>query len=544
MEEEAYAVLSESVCVKSGCDERLENDADAHTFSDAVAMTTSCAEAAAVTTLDCSQASVDSLSDGETLGFGIHTSADAVNNVSLHSGECQLTPGHMSAEEDCHQQASKSASLQEEQSTSAHSKAQETIAVECSTDTSTNVPAVASMSDSCSTTNSAAAHAECNVEEVTQHSLDTDVVSTPVRNTGHMSVTDQTKSSTILSTPEVQSLNRPVVQSSLHSTRLVKCRKTGHRRITANGANLSLGQLINAVSESCLTDGLDSPCVPNSTLSSRSGATEHRMTTPVKSEAIDSCVIKDNLSRRFDSESACSTGSPVTASAAEACESPQVADGVHRPPKARKSCHSNDSKAVTDLPIEASNPAGSSFGTVCLAELVDTQSLDKRDVRSFDWDKMIFTKMWERVRPRNGFKMFAHNNGQQPPPHATTSSDGKAESLGRGTPLIPSSAKSTDDSLQQNEEQVVYQSSSKVAGIPAESSRKHVWRCRKSNWSPGSKVNGTARCSGEKSGDTCDTMEVSQRRSPRCVKQSPSAQRSDEVRQCYWLTGLLYRKKY
>jgi len=91
-----------------------------------------------------------------------------------------------------------------------------------------------------------------SVEEIRKNSANVEDCLSPIADAECMSVDEFKSSPVVVSTPETQSVRCAVVQSSLHSARQVKCRKTGHRRITANGANLSLGQLINAVSESCL----------------------------------------------------------------------------------------------------------------------------------------------------------------------------------------------------------------------------------------------------------------------------------------------------
>jgi len=522
-DQETHAILSENVCLT---EEKFEHDIDLRAISEMVAVTGSCLEAAVcsnvadVAVSDGSQTSVASVPAKENHNI-VPTLADMANS------KCHQT--------EISQPALYVASCQDTSCGSAHNKAQETVSAESplplSSNTDTNMSATA---DVCSLLSDLNFHSQTdsqpatlvtdkavhNIEETVRRPVETEVGSSLTKNAMTM---DQAKSSAVVSTPEVQSVKCPVVQSS-HSARQIKCRKTGHRRITANGANLSLGQLINAVSESCLTEGLDSTYMPSSSLSSRSNAIEHRMITPVKAaDAAESGVIKENLFRNFDCES---SGSPATSSTTDAQGSPQVVDGVRRPPRARKSCHSND------LPKEPSTPAGTTFGTVCLAELVDTQSLNKLDVRSFD--ELLLAKMRERMRPSNGFKLLPHNNEHPHIPAAEEAAfenlNNRVQGLDSGTPLIPSPANAARLS---NEKQVIYCSSAKVTSLPGESGRKQIWRCRKSNSSPSSKVNGVVKHSGEKPSDSDVTAEASEtsRRSPRCAKRSPSWQHLGEVRQ-------------
>jgi len=549
VDQETNAMLSESISLH---EEEFEDDSDLHATGDMLAITGSCSEAAACSSIatiseyDSSQTSVASVS-GEHGHSILPTLDDAANNQPVHFCKCQPT--------EISQPASYVASCQEILCDFAHLK--ESVSTESALPLSLGTHTLstdinmtdAATSDACTFSSKQNFHSQAvadsqnatfvtdkatsNVEETVRRSVETEVISSPSRTAMMM---DQAKPPAVISAPEAQSVKCPVVQSS-HSARQIKCRKTGHRRITANGANLSLGQLINAVSESCLTDGLDSTYIPGSPVSGRSGAVEQRIMTPVKgADVADSCV-NENLSGHFDSESVCSTGSP-SSSTTKAQGSPQVVDGVRRPPRARKSCHSND------LPKEPSTPAGSSFGTVCLAELVDAQSLDKLDVRSFD--ELLLAKMRERMRPSNGYKLLLNNNNnnehsQVRAAEESTSGNlnGSVQGLDSGTPLIPSPAKTAGlnngELAQHHERQVVYQSTAKLTSSQGESGRKQIWRCRKSNSSSGSKLNGMAKLSEEKDSSSDVTAEAPQttRRSPRCVKRSPGWQHLDEVRQRY-----------
>jgi len=544
----------------SGSEQRHECDEDLQSAGDVVAVAVSSTESAScstevtITPHDCSQTSASGASDGETCNTDMHSPVD---NVTLQFSKCQCAEGSNNANESGRQLASDSASCQEILPASAHDKPQETVSAESSLSSSTH--SNSSNTDSCNSCSNHASHShtDCQtahsvtdeaantIEETRKNSVESEDCLSPTRDAGYMSV-DQSKPTAMVSTPEAQSIKCSLVQSSLHgSTRQVKCRKTGHRRITANGANLSLGQLINAVSESLN----DSTYIPSSSLSSRSSAAEHRM-TPVKAgDAVDSSIIKDKLSRHFDSESVCFTGSPVNSSPADAQGSPQVVDGVRRPPKARKSCPSNDSKVSSDLPKEPSRPPGTPFGTVCLAELVDAHSLDKLDVRTFD--EMLLAKMRERMRPSNGFKLLLHNNEQSQTPAAVlptpdgvsaSVSNNITPSLGSGVPLIPSpAAKSTSLNCDSS---VRSSSSTRTDNIPhlknpssAQVITGHVWRCRKSKsssgnvqHSAGSKMNVAVNHPGGMP-EECDVIVDSQmtRRSSRCVKRSPSWQHLDEV---------------
>jgi len=452
----------------------------------------------------------------------VPTLADMENSQSVHSDKCQPTA--------IDQPAIYAAPCQE----TPFASAQKTVSTESTlqVSSSTNASVVdAAAADVCNllsnqksdsqrdsqNADSASGKAASSVEETVKHSAENELPSSLSRTAVPM---DQAKTPTVVSTSETPSLKMltSVIQSS-HSARQVKCRKTGHRRITANGANLSLGQLINAMSESCLTDGLDPAYIPNASLSSHSNAVEHKMLTPVKAaDAADSCAVKENLSRRFDSESVRSAaGSPASSSTSDAQRSPQVVDGVRKPPRARKSCQSND------LPKEPPAPAGSSFGTVCLAELVDAQSLDKLAGRSFD--ELLLAKMREHMRPSNGFKLLM-NNSEYSMTHAAaaadeTASENSNKSLDSGMPLIPSATR---------EKQVVYRSSAKPTSSTGDAGRKHVWRCRKSNSSPSSKVVGVVKQSEEKLSDSVvKSDDQTTRRSPRCVKRSPSWQHLEGV---------------
>jgi len=326
-----------------------------------------------------------------------------------------------------------------------------------------------------------------------------------------------------LTTPETQSIKCSLIHSSLHSMRQVKCRKTGHRRMTANAANLRIGQLINAVSEiseSCLNESTSLSVVDN------------RVITPVKApSSYDSNVVEDKLARHFDRDS---TGCPLSN---ESQGAQQVVDGIRRPPKARKSCHSNDNRATLQIP---SDSIGTSFGTVRLAELVDAQSLDKLDVRSLD--EMLFTKMRERVRPSSSFKLLLHNNEQsQAQTSALSYVDNTLHDEGRGTPLIPSTAKTANlyDSLpmstltRRDDERV--SCTSEVSTQSGHSIRQRVWRCRKTNSSPGSVVESAGSRLNRALREKCDMPVETQptRKSPRCSKHSPSSQQHvDQVGNC------------
>jgi len=546
------------------CDE----DKAVHSTSDPLAVACSCAETTScngetiVTPSSCLETSARSVPSGDTHSSDILSPVDAVSDVVTLSSKCQLTDGCVNAPVQASPQLTVcSASSQEPAST--HCTSQEIISAEstlsCTTDSNSNTAGVVTHDDCNSfseqtvhshmvglAANSAPDEAANNVEETRKNSVEAGDFSSPVTYVGHLSV-DQTKSGpAAVSTPESQSFRCSIVQSSLHGTRQIKCRKTGHRRITANGANLSLGQLINAVSESCLNDSLDPSYIPTSSLSN---AAEHRTTTPVKaSDAADSSVIKEKLFRHYDNESTCSIGSPVGGSISEASGSPQVVDGVRRPPRARKSCHSNDNKVGSDFPKEPSNSPGTPFGSVRLAELVDAQSLDKLDVRTFD--EMLLAKMRDRMRPSNGFKLLLHNN-EQSQLHGAVSPEGtaggisnnKMHDLGSGMPLIPSTAKSANsdnssrtDAVRQQDKQVVRSNSFEVPG-PA--SRKRVWRCRKSNWSLGNahrKVNKTSK---QPHRDDVTVTGPATRRSPRSVTHSPSLGNSDQVGKCDRLICLI-----
>ena len=579
-EQETCATLSENVT--SDCERKHEGGTDMSSTSEVTVScathVSSCSEMA-ITPSECLQASASSASSGETCNRDTHSLVDVTNNVIMSSSKCQFTDSCTNAQ-DRSQLASCSASGTETLTESVHRKAQESVDSELPLSCTTNC----STADACNsfsnhtfhsstesqTTKSITDKTANSVEETKENSTDNHFPST-VTDAGRISV-EQAKPTAIVSTPEAQSIRCSLVQSSLLSTRQVKCRKTGHRRITASGANLSLGRLINAVSESCLSDSLDSTYIHTSSLSGRSGAAEHRMTTPVKAaNAPESGVIKEKLSRHFGSES---TGSPVSCSTADAQGSPQVVDGVRRPPKARKSFHSNDNKVVSDLSKEsASNPPGTSFGTVCLAELVDAQSLDKLDGRTFD--EMLLAKMWDAIqmRPSNGFKLLLQSN-ESPQMHAATSSasqgvastasDNEVQDLGSGTPLIPSTARmaslncdssarsagsgtkssTSTDGSPQYEKKAGCSSFAEVTSAQAESSRKRVWRCRKSSWSPqrsaSSIMNGTMRHSGEKPRDHDATAEAqTTRKSPLSGRPSPSWQCLDEVRKCNCFTCVI-----
>ena len=538
-DQEARVVLSEAASAAA-------SERNASSGMDVV--TSSCSEhgacgyVAAVTVSDSS--SVKSGSIEETVSFvctpvaGISgaeynrivpTLADMENSRSVHSDKCQPTAIDLPALYAAPCQETPFASAQKTVST------ESTLQVS----SSTNASVVDAAADVCNllsnqksdsqrdsqNADSASRKAASSVEETVKHSAGNELPSSLSRTAVPM---DQAKTPTVVSTSETPSLKMltSVIQSS-HSARQVKCRKTGHRRITANGANLSLGQLINAMSESCLTDGLDPAYIPNASLSSHSNAVEHKMLTPVKAaDAADSCAVKENLSRRFDSESVRSAaGSPASSSTSDAQRSPQVVDGVRKPPRARKSCQSND------LPKEPPAPAGSSFGTVCLAELVDAQSLDKLAGRSFD--ELLLAKMREHMRPSNGFKLLM-NNSEYSMTHAAAAADEAAsensnKSLDSGMPLIPSATR---------EKQVVYRSSAKPTSLTGDAGRKHVWRCRKSNSSPSSKVVGVVKQSEEKLSDSVvKSDDQTTRRSPRYVKRSPSWQHSEGVNS---LSCLLY----
>ena len=565
-----------------GCKQRSECDADTHVNGGIAAVTVICAEStshsneAAITPSECLQTCASSLmSVGETCNSDIQSPANAADTVLVQSSKCPFTDGSTSSPAG-HPVASYSASAgQDCPPGSAHLKTEEIVSVDSSSSCS---PGSNTSSIATSDVQNQAFHSHTDgqspnsVSDSVDTETRTNLVDTedflPRVTCSENGSADQAKSAAVVSTPEAQSVKCSVLQSSLHTTRQVKCRKTGHRRITANGANLSLGQLINAVSESCLSDSLDSTYIPASSLSSRSGAAEHRvMTTPIKAvDASDSSVIKEKLSRQFD-ESVCYTASPVNGPTAESQGSPQVVDGVRRPPKARKSCHSNDSR-TSDLPQEPLSPSMSAFGSVCLADLVDAQSLDKLDkldVRTFD--DMLLSKIRERMRPSNGYKMVLHNSEQSPMrPAVSTLSDGatatisdnKAQGPDSGAPLIPSAAKTANqncdsptrsvclkssagtDVIEQHEKLGSSGSSAVRNNVSEQSVRKRVWRCRKSSWSPGkaqhsagSKLNCEVKHSGEKPSGCDATVETqSTRRSPRCAKRGPSWLHLDEVGKC------------
>ena len=540
-------------------EQRCEYDTDVRSTNDVVccADPPSCANEVTITPSDSVQTSASCVSSGVACSSSnAHVPADATTDVSMQQSKCQFTEGCISTQTGP-QIASSYASGQEILPVCAYHTTPEAVSAEsplfCSTDSTVANTATTDVCNSVSsqtshshtdsqTANSVSDRTASNMEDTRNTSVETEEFSSPVRDAQHVS--------SVASTPESQSIKHPVVQSSLHSTRQVKCRKTGHRRITANGANLSLGQLINAVSESCLNESLDSTYVPTSSLTSRSGA-EHRMTTPVKAaNSSDNSVVRGKLARHLDSEADSVSDSPTS----ESQGSPQVVDGVRRPPKARKSCHSGDNKVASDLPKEPSNTPGALFGTVHLAELVDSQSMDKLDVRSFD--EFLLAKMKERIlRPSNGYRLRLHN-GEQSQTHATaTPASGVKSSLDSGTPLIPSTAKTAKpnrdsstsstclkpstrtDVIPPNEKQVSSSRSDDVSNVPGQSNRKRVWRCRKTNssvghtqQSAGSKMNGAVKHSAE-AADDCDVTQTT-RRSPRCVKHGPSSRHSDEVGKC------------
>lgn len=546
-------------------EQRCKYDTHVHSASETVAVSVGCADPAScagevnITPSDSLQTSASSVSGRVACNSNSLAPADTATDGSVQPSKGQFTEGCISTQAGP-QLASSSASGQESLPGCAHRMTLEAVSAEslsfCSSDSTTVNTATTDVCNSVSsqtshshigsqTPNSVGDKTANNTEETRKTLIETEDFSSPIRDAQHMP--------SIASTPESQSIKHPVVQSSLHSTRQVKCRKTGHRRITANGANLSLGQLINAVSESCLNENLDSTYVSTSSLTSRSGA-EHRMTTPVKAaNASDGSVVRGKLARHFDSEADCVSDSPTS----ESQGSPQVVDGVRRPPKARKSCHSGD-KVTSDLPKEPSSSPGGLFGTVHLAELVDSQSMDKLDVRSFD--KFLLAKMKERIlRPGNGYRLRQTHAAATPASEGVKSrSDAKIQGLDSGTPLIPSAAKtakpnrdsstsstcpkqsSRTDAVQQNVPQVSNSSSTDVHNMPGESSRKRVWRCRKTNssvgnaqQSAGSRINGAVKHSVETTDDFDVTIETqSTRRSPRCVKHGPSGRHSDEVGKC------------
>jgi len=549
-DQETCAAVSEEAASDSQQRCRHGEDKAADSTSGMISVTCSSAEPVPCssevigTPADCLETSVSTLSIAESCNSDIDLPVDTANNVLSQPVSCQNTDGSVDVPSSprltlCLSSTSSQESLIESAQQMVSAKSQ----LSCSTDFDTDA------SDVChsfsnqnfhsriydETVNSATNKTPDNLEETQEKSEEAEDFSSPVPTTTEHMLLDQVKPSpAIVSTPEALSVRRSTVQSSLHGTRQVKCRKTGHRRITANGANLSLGQLINAVSESCLSDSLDSTYMPTSSLST---ATEHRMTTPVKAaNAADSSDIKEKLFGHFDGESASATSSPLTCSTNEACGSPLSTDGIRRQPRARKSCHSNDSKAVSDLPKEKPSTPGTPFGSVRLAELVDAQSLDKLDVRTFD--EMLLAKMWDRMRPSNGFKLLLQNNEQSqmqsavsPPVSegaAAGNSVNKMQDLGSGMPLIPSVSKPgnvNSDSLaqtsavNQKEKQVICSSATQVLGP---SSRKRVWRCRKSNPSLGNahhRVNKVDRQPHE-SNVTVDAQAT--RRSPRSAKHSQS----------------------
>jgi len=351
-----------------------------------------------------------------------------------------------------------------------------------------------------------------DAEEVTLHAVETKDFSSPM-SVGRL-LTPKTESTNSACTPESQSVKYPVVQSSVHSTRQVKCRKTGHRRITANGANLSLGQLINAVSESCLTESLDSKYHANS--AGFSGAAEHGMTTPVKADdTLDCSAIKDNLSRHFDADSK----SGLTTQG-----SPQVVDGGRRPPKARKSCPSNDNKAAADCRSDLPNlPGSSSYGTVSLAGLVDAQSLDQLDVRTFD--EMLLAKMRERMKPTNGYR-FLPPGTEQTQAHTAVMSSTSDSRVQSGKPLIPATTKAI--SIDHDSGRPVCGSrSTRTTTLAAQSGQKRIWRCRKSSTSQNSNIGKSVTQSAVSSDEMTETQVT--RRSPRCSRRSPSSPHLDAV---------------
>ena len=318
-DQETHDVLSKSVSLPG---EKLEHDTVLHATSDVVAITDSCCAGAACSSVatvhDNSQTPVSTVSGEESRSI-LSTLDDAANDRLLHFSKRQPA--------DISQPSSSVALCQETLCGSVHLKAQETISPESilpvylSTDTETPNSATSnvcnllpnqnfqSQTDSHNATLVTDKTAS-NREETVRHSADTEVVLPPKRTAKTM---DQAKPPAVVSTPEVQSMKCPVVQSS-YSARQIKCRKTGHRRITANGANLSLGQLINAVSESCLTDSLDSTYIPTSSLSSHPSAIEPRTITPVKAADVADRCVNENLSSHFDNESVCSAGSPSTSS--------------------------------------------------------------------------------------------------------------------------------------------------------------------------------------------------------------------------------------
>ena len=523
----SHATLPENA--RSGSEETCDHLTNAQFADDKVEVGDGCARASTCNS-DVTATPSNSSQTSATVTSGKETATVDTSSTGLtESGECPCIGDSISA-----QQASSGSSYQDVPSAQETYLPPSPLPVSCDTNSNT---VSADMSNSFSdhtyyspinshSANPVTNKPSSNVDEmVIRHSVENEDISSPIAAAGRTSV-DQVKPTAIVCTPEA--VKYPVVQSLSHSTRQVKCRKTGHRRITANAANLSLGQLINAVSESCLGDSLDSTYIPASSLSSHSNAP---VTTPVKTADISNCnAIRENLSGQFDRESVCSTGSQGNYSTTESQGSPQV-DGVRRPPKARKSCQHDNSKVATDLPKEPSNRPAASFGTVCLAELVDTQSMAKLDVRSFD--EMLVAKMRECMRPSNGYKMLLHNSEQSAMHTAvlpgteeamSVTSNDKAQGAGSGTPLIPSSAK-TSDVIRQHEKQ-------------GQSGEKRVWRCRKSNWSPGSghhsigsKMNGELMHSGEKASesDVTTVEEQTTRRSPRCSKQITSWRQLDEV---------------
>jgi len=559
-DEETNAAVSENTVTDS--ESRCECDRSIDSAIDVVGVGCSCTEPAScsseVTVMpsDCLETSASTVPSGETSFSNSHLPVDTASNVAVQSSKCQLMDGCIDTPASP-QQTSFSASGQETLSGPAQRMAQETVSAElqlsCRTDSNAVTTAASDVCNSFpknshSDGRTIADKHTNNVEEMKNSSVDAAGCLSPITNVEYVSV-DQVKPSPAgVSTPEAQSVRCSVVQSSLHSTRQVKCRKTGHRRITANGANLSLGQLINAVSESCLTESLDHTYnIPASSLSS---AAEHRMTTPVKAaDAADSNVIKEKLFGHFDTESACSTGSPCSTN--EACLSPQVVDGVRRPPRARKSCHSND-KVTSDLMKEQSNSPGTPFGSVRLAELVDAQSLDKLDVRTFD--EMLLAKMWDRMRPSNGFKLLLHNSEQSQMRGAVSLtsegdtaeiSDNKMQDLGSGTPLIPSTAKKANlncdssartNGVHQQKNQVIYAG---AAEVPGQSSRKRVWRCRKSSWSLGNPHRKVNRVIKQPHEGHVTVEGQATRRSPRSLKHRPIWQNVDKVGKCDWLISLI-----
>jgi len=561
-DQEMCATLSEEAASDSEQRCRYAEDEAAHSTSGTTAVTSSytepvsCSSEVTDTPSDCIETTPSTMSGGVTCGSDIPSPVDTANDLITQSVNSPYTDGGddvpCSPQLSLHLSSSGESLLE-----SAQPMASATSQLFCSTDSHTASTAAGDVCHSFSnqnvhcrvddeTVNSATSETPDSLAETRSKPEEAEDFSSPIPATEHMML-DQVKTSpTIVSTPEAQSVRCSIVQSSLHGTRQVKCRKTGHRRITANGANLSLGQLINAVSESCLSDGLDSTYIPTSSLST---ATEHTVTTPVKAaDVADSSDIKEKLFGHFDSESASVAGSPITCLTSEACGSPMSADGARRQPRARKSCHSNDSKTVSDLPKERLSTPGTPFGSVRLAELVDAQSLDKLDVRTFD--EMLLAKMRDRLRPSNGYKLPLHSSEQSqmqsavsPPVSegaAAGNSVSKMQDLGSGTPLIPSASKpgnlNSDGSTQmaavkQKVNEVIYSSATQVLGP---SSRKRVWRCRKSNSSLGNAHRRVKRVDKQPHESNVSVDAQATRRSPRSAKHCQSWTHLNKVGKRVW----------